>query len=80
VPVVGVFLIEELEAALVERAEEFVPRHRTSFSSLLPSGVVEVDAEDLRSLDHGGMSAAWLGPSPDGVVIARALCFVVYGL
>jgi hypothetical protein len=77
---VGVFLIEELEAALVEHAEEFVPRHRDKL--LIPAAirVIEVDAEDLRSLDHGGTSAAWLGPSPDGVVIAPALCFVVYGL
>src|ERR1700704_1971655 len=79
-PVVGVLLIEELQAALVEHAKEFVPRHWDKV--LIPAAirVVEVDPEDLRSLDHRGTAAAFLGPSPNGVVIACALWFVVYGL
>jgi hypothetical protein len=33
----------------------------------------------LRSLDHRGTSATFLGPSPNGVVIARSLRSVVCG-
>ena len=46
--VVGLVLVQEIEAAVVEYAEELVPRHLLQLLVRL----VEIEAQDLRALDQ----------------------------
>src|SRR5689334_7567789 len=74
--IVGMILVEELQVAVVKHLEELLPRHWIELFVRL----AEVEAQDLCSLHHRGAPPAFLGPAADGVVIARALRLVVFGL
>src|SRR3954465_10317906 len=75
--VLGVVLVEEGNAGLVELGEEFVPADPVE----TVVGRIEIDAQDtgvsvlLRGLDRRGLSAALLCPFPDDVVAGGLLGF-----
>ncbi|MGY4461460.1 hypothetical protein ACVWYI_005420 [Bradyrhizobium sp. LB13.1] len=75
--VLGLVLVEEGNAGLVEFGEEFVPADPVEPFV----GRIEIDAQDagvsvlLRSLDRRGLSTALLRPFPDDVVAGGLLGF-----
>ena len=76
-PVVSPLLIEELEITIIEYAEELFPRYPPQVFVSAAVGVVEINAQDLGTLDQRGVSATLLDPEANRLVITGAVSLVI---